>query len=78
VIHSWRPDIARAAQGIETCARPGCTAERRPSDGKRSEHFVYRASAGAQWVTQTLMPRCTGASLAKARRSRAVDKGDEL
>jgi hypothetical protein len=72
--HSWRPDIDRAAQGIETCARHGCTAERKPST-KRGGAFMHRPNGNAQWDI-IMLPRCPGASLAKPRRR--VDRGDEL
>ncbi|HVE12048.1 MAG TPA: hypothetical protein VNI01_01520, partial [Elusimicrobiota bacterium] len=68
-------DLARAAQGVEVCARPGCTAERRPSR-TRTYKFAHRPYGSAEW-SEIMLPRCTGASLAKPRR-RAVDRGDEL
>lgn len=78
VIEALQKRLARAAQGIETCGRPGCTAERRPSDGRagRVRRYVHRPTARAQW-DDMMVPRCTGASLAKPRRSRTIDRGDE-
>lgn len=71
MIHRWAPCRRRLAAGIEVCARPGCTAERRVwGDGK----YEYRAREGAPWVREAL--RCDGAAMAKAPRS--IDKGDEF
>jgi hypothetical protein len=60
--HAWRPDVTRAAQGIETCARPGCVAERRPN----GTGHAHRANRLAQW-DHVITPRCTGGSLARPR-----------
>jgi hypothetical protein len=66
--HAWRPDVTRAAQGIETCARPGCVAERRPNTGAegRTRHYVHRPNGSAEWQHENT-PRCTGGSMARPR-----------
>lgn len=75
--HSWKPDITRAAQGVEVCRRPGCTAERRPThEEKRGGHaFVHRPNSRAVW-DNIMLPRCTGGSMKKARK--VIDRGDEF
>lgn len=62
MLHRWFDDFKRLTERVETCQRPGCTAERKPNTGptSRKHHFLHRTDPKAEWSTEKVV--CTGGS----------------